>query len=160
MPEQKPLRCKGWNITFAEVPDEITLVFSVCGCPYKCEGCHSSYLWNEDNSELLMDIIDDVIAQYKDMASCLCVMGGNWNEDELKKIAVKAHENNMKFCLYSGSNIFPSDGLMSLLDYVKIGHYDKTLGGLACKETNQRFYKITVDHTEDITYKFWREAHD
>lgn len=54
MPEQKPLRCKGWNITFAEVPDEIALVFSVCGCPYKCEGCHSSYLWNDDDSELLI----------------------------------------------------------------------------------------------------------
>lgn len=157
MQKLKPLKCKGWNITFSEVPDEISLTFSVCGCPHKCEGCHSTYLWNEDNSVLLSGVIDDVIAQYRDVVSCLCVMGGEWNEPELREIAVKAHNNNLRFCLYSGSDVMPSVEMLMFCDYVKIGHYDKSLGGLDCKTTNQRLYKLHDNRVRDITGKFWRE---
>ena len=32
------------EITFSEVPDEITLCINISNCPCHCKGCHSPYL--------------------------------------------------------------------------------------------------------------------
>ena len=44
--------------------------------------------------------------------------------------------------------------LYKRFDYIKIGHYDQSLGGLNQKTTNQRMYRLTDCGWEDITYKF------
>ena len=31
-------------ITFAEFPDEISLLINISNCPCHCKGCHSAYL--------------------------------------------------------------------------------------------------------------------
>ena len=33
------------QITFQEVPNEISLSFLIAGCPLKCKGCHSADSW-------------------------------------------------------------------------------------------------------------------
>lgn len=40
------LKYCSYDIVFQEVPNETTLVFNISGCPHKCEGCHSKYLWD------------------------------------------------------------------------------------------------------------------
>ena len=42
------LKYLGYSIVFQEVPDEVTLAINISGCPHKCEGCHSKYLWEYD----------------------------------------------------------------------------------------------------------------
>ena len=32
------------KVTFAEVPNEISLCINISNCPCKCHNCHSSYL--------------------------------------------------------------------------------------------------------------------
>ena len=123
------LKYLGYSIVFQEVPGEVTLAINISGCPHKCEGCHSKYLWEYDG-HYVSDDLEDLIKKY-----------------------------NLKVALYSGLD---DDGtsLTSLhkkFDYIKLGHYDKTLGGLNQKTTNQRMYQRVNDILEDITYKFWKE---
>ena len=32
------------QITFREIPDEITLCINISNCPFRCKGCHSKEL--------------------------------------------------------------------------------------------------------------------
>ena len=40
------------QVTFREIPDEVTLCINISGCPNHCEGCHSLYLANDIGTEL------------------------------------------------------------------------------------------------------------
>ena len=55
MKKYKPLRYDGAAVVFSEVPDEISLAISITGCPRRCPGCHSEYLW-EYHGNLLLKI--------------------------------------------------------------------------------------------------------
>ena len=33
------------GVVFQEIPDEVTLSINITGCPSRCPGCHSQYLW-------------------------------------------------------------------------------------------------------------------
>lgn len=70
------LKYKGYAIVFQEVPNEITLAINICGCPHKCKGCHSQYLWLDDGDILEKDL-NDIIDKYKDYITCVCFMGGD-----------------------------------------------------------------------------------
>ena len=138
-----PLKFIGYTITFQEVPNEVSLSINISNCPYKCRGCHSEYLWDYDG-EFLLDNIENIINGYKDLITCVCFMGGDQNKDELLRAINICKSYNLKTCLYTGNddiNMF-SD-LINTLDYIKIGRYDESLGGLDSKITNQNFYKIT-----------------
>lgn len=155
----KPLKFQGYAIVLQEVPDEITLAFSISGCPHRCEGCHSPNLW-EYKGEVLKDKIKTTIEQYKDYITCVCFMGGDQNINELIELCGLIKDvYGLKICIYSGENTI--DKFVPLinnntLDYLKIGRYDKTLGGLDCVNTNQRMYKFTDNQPRDITFKFQR----
>lgn len=154
----KKLKYVNYDIVFQEVPNEVSLVFNISGCPHMCEGCHSEYLW-EYNGTYLSDDIDDVISQYKGMISCVCFMGGDQNLHELDELLFKIkYVYNLKTCVYSGSNnISLFDNLLQYIDYLKIGCYKADLGGLDSYTTNQRFYKIDNCKLIDITSVFWNK---
>ena len=40
-------------ITFAEFPDEISLLINISNCPCHCKGCHSAYLAEDIGEPLL-----------------------------------------------------------------------------------------------------------
>ena len=42
-------------------------------------------------------------------------------------------------------------------DYVKLGQYIESLGGLKSPTTNQRLYKRENDNWTDITSVFWKK---
>lgn len=152
------LKYTHYDIVFQEVPNEVTLVFNISGCPHKCEGCHSKYLW-EYCGEYLSDNIDKIINQYEGMITCICLMGGDQNIQELNEILFKIKEvHNLRTCVYSGSdNVSIFDNLLHCIDYLKIGSYKSNFGGLNSKNTNQRFYKVVNCKLVDITNIFWNK---
>ena len=68
-------------ICFQEVPDEISLSFSISNCPRKCIGCHSTYL-SEDIGNQILDVLEDRIEQYLGYITCVLFLGG---DDPLQK---------------------------------------------------------------------------
>ena len=55
------------QITFQEVPNEISLSFLITGCPLKCKGCHSADSWRVTSkaSEAKTVIKEDFITTNK-----------------------------------------------------------------------------------------------
>ena len=100
------LRYKGCTITFQEVPNEVSLVFNICNCPYHCPDCHSKYLWNDEESELLIPNLQVILDTYKDMITCVCLMGGDWNLDELQDVLNIIKYNGLKSVYIAGQIIF------------------------------------------------------
>lgn len=152
----KHLKYTHYNITFQEVPNETSLIFNISGCPYKCDGCHSMYLWQWKGKFLYKDI-RKIIEEYKSFITCVCFMGGDQNIEELLNFLIICKEYNLKTCLYTGSDEIEFPYLFNLLDYIKIGHYDKNLGGLNSPTTNQKFYKIENLELIDLTNSFQKK---
>jgi anaerobic ribonucleoside-triphosphate reductase activating protein len=141
-------------VTFSEVPDEITLCINISNCPYKCKGCHSSYLAEDIGTILTKDILYDLIDKNKGI-SCVSFMGGNY--EEIKNFALDIrtkYKDNIKIAWYTGQSELPSR--LYFFDYIKIGPYMEEFGPLDNPNTNQRFYKIDNDKAIDITNKFWK----
>lgn len=55
------------QITFQEVPNEISLSFLIAGCPLRCKGCHSADSWRITNEA------NNVHAVYKDEVEVISV---------------------------------------------------------------------------------------
>lgn len=151
------LKYTHYDIVFQEVHNEITLVFNISGCPYKCEGCHSKYLWDYVGN-YLSDDIDNIVKKYEGMITCVCFMGGDQNLTELNDLLININSTyKLKTCLYSGNDdIHIFDSILQHLDYIKIGRYIESFGGLDNETTNQRFYKINNCKLNDITQEFKR----
>ena len=149
------LKCAGTSVVFQEVPNEVSLVFSISGCPYRCPDCHSKYLWN-DIGVSLENIFFTDFQKYKNYITCVCFMEGTQNLDELKQYCGYAKEKGKKVCLYTGGDLDFSIKNFALenLDYLKVGSFKKELGGLDKKTTNQKFYKIENGDFVDCTKLF------
>lgn len=147
------------EVVFVEIPNEITLAINISGCKIRCPDCHSKYLWDDIGDELTTDALNTVIEE-NDGVSCVCFMGGKFNE--IKKLLEFIQNNHplLRTAWYTGESELPRDnGLLELLDYIKIGPYIKDKGGLDSKGTNQRMYEVISDKNgrrilNDITYKF------
>ena len=86
-------------------------------------------------------------------------MGGDREPLEIQKCAlyVKQH-TKCKTAWYSGRDCIPDYFSIQSLDFIKLGPYIESLGGLDSPTTNQHFYKISADgNLEDWTYKFRKE---
>ena len=152
----KKLKYLGYSIVFQEVPNEISLAINISGCPYKCKGCHSSYLW-EYKGNYISEDLDFIIKQNLDFITCVCFFGGDQNIVELYDLLKHIRSKyELKTCLYSGQDLLSNlNKLFDVLDYIKIGSYKENLGGLKSITTNQRMYMICQDQSlKDITFKF------
>lgn len=150
------------EITFAEVPDEITLCINITGCPNHCPGCHSQFLWEDTGTELAEEVLVDLIKKNEGI-SCVCFMGGDQNPAEVNTLAiyVRKYFPDLKIAWYSGNSNISSKIYLINFDYIKVGPYIEKLGGLDNPSTNQRFYKImhseATDKMIDVTNKFWKK---
>ena len=134
-----------FQIVLQEVPGEISLCFSISGCSLKCEGCHSSFLWKKENGTILSkNIYQSYLNQYKNLASCVLFMGGEWHEKEIVSYLKLANKMNYKTCLYTGEDAV-SVHIMNELNWIKTGKWKSTLGGLTCSKTNQKFIDIKTN---------------
>lgn len=172
--ELQKLKYCGYSIVCEEVPDEISLAINISGCPHRCEGCHSEYLW-EYTGNYISDDLNKLIKQYDSLITCVCFMGGDQNLEELLELCLEVKRSGYKVCIYSGNDdvsMFQSFFHNCCLDYLKIGRYIHSRGGLDKESTNQKMYKIVnptvfqlakcgddlvlLLEIQDITYRFQR----
>lgn len=145
------LKYKDYQITFQEVPDEVSICINITGCSNSCKNCHSPELRKDIGEELTIEKLENIIKTNK-FATCICFMGGDQKELELIKFLKYIKNKKLKTALYSGSNV-TNIKFYEYLDYYKFGEYKEELGGLNNPNTNQRIFEINKE--KNITYKFW-----
>lgn len=148
------------KITFAEIPDEITLCINISNCPIHCKECHSKYLWKDIGEPLDLQHLTDLIDTNKGI-TCVCIMGGDANPEEVDCIAedIKEYYPELKVAWYSGRQELSKDIMISHFNFIKLGPFIKEKGPINCKTTNQVMFEIDVVKdkvfVKDITAKFW-----
>ncbi|MDV7188153.1 anaerobic ribonucleoside-triphosphate reductase activating protein [Lutibacter sp. TH_r2] len=141
------------TITMQEVPGEISICFSICGCKLNCKGCHSSYLWNMNNGKLLSEeLYRKTLKKYKNLATCILFMGGEWHEKELINYLKIAQSQNFTTCLYSGE-LSISNSITQHLTWIKTGPWIEELGGLDSPKTNQQFREVKTNQLLNQLFK-------
>ena len=146
------------QVTFSEVPDEITLCINITGCKIGCKNCHSSYLAQDIGEPLDLQHLTNLIDSNKGI-TCVCIMGGDANPGEVDDIAqdIKEYYPELKVGWYSGRQELSKEIDLQNFNFVKLGPYIEELGPLNSKNTNQRFYKIEENKLIDITNLFWKD---
>lgn len=146
-----------------EIPDELSLGFSVLGCNVHCPHCHSKHTWDifskGEGIPLTYEEVKQAIEKQKYM-TCVLFFGGEWEQDYLLNLLKQIkNEFNLKTALYSGRDLkhFFHSPLCDVLDFLKVGSYIKSLGSLIYPSTNQRLYKLKGGNIEkDLTPLFWK----
>lgn len=146
------------QVTFSEIPDEITLCINITGCKIGCKNCHSSYLAQDIGTELTFNEIRKLIKKNSGI-SCIAIMGGDVEPDKINTLAsfIINHYNSIKVAWYSGRQELSKEIDLQNFDFVKLGPYIEELGPLNSKTTNQRFYKVNGKELVDITNLFWKD---
>ena len=152
------MKVASFDIVFQEIPGEVTLALNLSGCPCHCPGCHSPHLAEDIGEPLNEALLNGLIDRYGSMITCVCFMGGDADPEEVARWAEWVKNSNLKTAWYSGRMNMPKDE--KAFDYVKLGPYVESLGGLKSPTTNQRLYKRVGDEWEDITKSFWRKTFD
>lgn len=146
------------GVVFQEIPDEVTLSINISNCPFHCPGCHSQYLWEDVGHPLTASSLIEIMKQYGQEITCLCFMGGDGEPSTVNSLAwwMKKTYPQIHMAWYSGRNNLSSAIDIANFDYIKLGPYIETKGGLNKPTTNQRLYKINNGEMIDITYRFWK----
>ena len=127
------------SIVFQEVPDEISLCFSITGCKVGCKGCHSTELWQEDYGiPLTNSNFINWLSKCESLISCVVFFGGEWQETVLVEKLIIAKKQGLKTCLYSGQKHI-NINIYQHLNFLKTGAWRAELGGLDSPITNQTF---------------------
>lgn len=155
------------QVTFAEIPCEITLCINLSCCPHHCPGCHSPYLREDMGEELTNDVLDKLIRKNKGI-SCVVFMGGDNDIDRLIELSKSVVNGGLKTAWYTGSREEEIDFYKVgwFFDYIKVGPYIEECGPLNNPNTNQRLYKIgrlynqDLIMRDDITNKFWTHGNN
>lgn len=148
------LKYYNFDIVFQEIPDEVTLAVNITNCPHRCENCHSPHLHNDIGHTLNEAEVDALLKKYGKQITCFCFMGGDATPQDVEHLAAYVRQKSrLKVAWYSGNAQLPKS--FSSFDYVKVGSYQPSRGGLKSRTTNQRLYHNQNGHPVDITAKFW-----
>ena len=144
------------QVTFAEVPDEITLCINITGCKNGCKNCHSSYLAQDIGTELTFSELRRLI-KHNSGISCIAFMGGDSEPKRIDALAsFVTNHYQLKVAWYSGRQELSKEIDLQNFDAIKLGSYKEEFGPLNSRTTNQRFYKVNGKELVDITSKFWK----
>lgn len=136
------LRFSSEQIVWQEVPGEISLAYTITGCPLRCSGCHSSESRNPELGEpLTPSYLESRLDKYSGLISCVLFLGGEWLPGLLQPLLREADRRHLKTCLYTGSETVSSE-LLPQLTYLKTGPWIAERGGLDSPQTNQRFIDL------------------
>lgn len=149
------LRFTEEQIVFQEVPGEVSLAFTIAGCPLGCKGCHSSYSWRPDIGCLLTsEYFSHRLQSYQGLISCVLFLGGEWQGQHLLALLTLARSAGLNTCLYTGlDDVAPS--LKQQLTYLKTGRWLAERGGLTSQTTNQIFTDLRTG--QRLNHLFTRE---
>lgn len=150
------------GVVFQEIPDEVTLSINISACPCHCMGCHSEYLWDDIGTPLTALTLGDMLREYGADITCVCFMGGDGEPDQVNALAAwtRKHYPTLHIGWYSGRPQLSAAINLKNFDYVKLGPYVQTKGGLDHETTNQRMYRVEHDNDNamtDITHLFWKK---
>lgn len=147
------------EVTFLEIPDEITLCINITGCPCRCIGCHSPHLAEDIGEPLGYQNFVNLVNNNKGI-TCVAFMGGDSDPDWLATLAFKSKREfpKLKIAWYSGRQELPKNFPIKYFDFIKLGPYVEEKGPLNNPNTNQRLYEIKDEILLDITYKFWKNG--
>jgi anaerobic ribonucleoside-triphosphate reductase activating protein len=130
------------SVVFQEVPNEISLCFSITGCKVGCKGCHSTELWHEDNGIRLSNTsFTQWLKKYQGLISCVVFFGGEWQPNALIEKLLIAKNHGLKTCLYSGEKHIDIS-ISQHLNFLKTGAWNQSLGSLDSPTTNQVFRDV------------------
>lgn len=129
------------EVTFSEVPDEITLCINISNCPNHCPDCHSQWLWDDVGNELNIEVIKQLLNKNKGI-TCVAFMGGDSSPHEINELAAFVKNNNLLTCWYSGKEEISAEIELKNFDFIKIGPYKKECGPLNNPHTNQQFFEV------------------
>lgn len=151
------LRYANYCVTFREVPDEISLCINISGCKIRCMGCHSRYLWDEIGQYLDVSALKSLIGIHNGI-SCVCLMGGDHEFESILELGKAIKKFGLKTAWYSGRDSLEFDiddinKAFEVFDYIKLGRFIESLGGLDSSNTNQRMLKIEKDGVGIYSYK-------
>lgn len=137
------LRYCDTDIVFSELPDEVTLAVNLTDCPFRCPGCHSPHLQTQTGDPFTTQTLAALCERCGNGITAVCLMGGDRYPDEVARLLCWLRENRPELCTgwYSGRESLPEGFPEDLLDYLKLGPYRETLGGLRSPQTNQRFFR-------------------
>ncbi|PCI60606.1 MAG: anaerobic ribonucleoside-triphosphate reductase activating protein [Gammaproteobacteria bacterium] len=134
--------CLTPSVVFQEVPNEISLCFSITGCKIGCKGCHSTELWNESYGMPLTNTnFIHWLKKYKNLITCIVFFGGEWQASALIEKLLIAKNFGLKTCLYSGQDHIDIN-ISQHLTFLKTGRWQAKLGGLDSTTTNQVFRNL------------------
>ncbi len=138
------MRYASVQVVFQEVPDEISLAFSITGCDLQCRGGHSAQTWDASSGTLLDEAAFlQLTTRYRGLISCVLFYGGEWEPATLIHLAALAKDQGLVTCLYTGCELTElSRPIFEAFDYLKTGRWQVDLGGLTAATTNQRFYRV------------------
>ena len=157
------LRYINTDIVFQEFPDEVTLAINISGCPCRCPGCHSQFLWADRGEELTAEALSALIRETEATITCVGFMGGDADPAAVDILAkyVQDHHHDLKTGWYTGRTAISPLIDQQHFDYIKVGPYLRHLGALDSPRTNQRMYRRCTDGSfEDITSRFWKANED
>jgi anaerobic ribonucleoside-triphosphate reductase activating protein len=124
-----------YDITYSqEVPNKITLVFAVCGCPRRCPGCHSQHLQNTEGCyELTVFDFIALTKKYSGLIDAIVFLGGT--EEEVLEMTM---HSELPVCYYTGADVVHNEELTEQLMWLKVGSWQ----GIPVFEegSNQVFY--------------------
>jgi len=141
------LKYDSYDIVLQEIPNEISLCFTITGCQLACDGCHSEHLWNPQNgTDLTPELFHGLLVKYEKTITCILFMGGEWHNQKLLELISIAKQQKLKIALYTGLNekqirrkYFE---LLQNLDFIKTGKWIPSLGGLDQCTTNQQLKNV------------------
>lgn len=136
------LKVYNYDIVCQELPSEVTLALNISSCPIHCPGCHSQHLWEDVGEPLTEGLLDALIEQYDGDITAVCFMGGDSDHKAVEHLCnhIRFHHNELRTAWWSGRQEIPADIDLSLYDYIKVGPYIESLGGLKSPTTNQILY--------------------
>ena len=148
------IKYKDSYVVFEEIPDRVTLAFSISNCQNRCKGCHSAFLRKDVGDILDEEVLVKKFSKTISRCNCVLFLGEGNDIDGLIRLSDYIRtEFNVETAIYSGRDSV-EDCIFEHFDYVKVGSYQADLGGLNKRTTNQRLYY----HKNDITYKFWKDG--
>ena len=141
------LKCYSFDIVCQEIPDEISLAVNISCCPNRCPGCHSPWLWSNEGEDMTEDMLEGLIGKYSAAITCFCFMGGDAEPFEVMRLAgwIRTQWPHLKTAWYSGKEKLPEGFDVRSMNYIKLGPYIESLGGLKSPNTNQVLYMIESD---------------
>lgn len=139
---------------FSEVPNNISLCYSITGCNIHCHWCHSKELWNKLNwKELTEELLLGDLKQYKGLVTCILFFWWEWEEDILCKYLELAKSYGYKTCLYTWRELEDlSNNIINKLNYIKVWPYKEECWWLDSSTTNQKF--INLENWQNLNSYF------